>query len=141
MEFLHEGSAFRNLLQGFLFERGPMPFISIFTFIVAVVVVIARRPKSTRTYLSTLAICLLPLFAGILGYYMSIHSASSGFKEYLAGNPNLSPELIETAKEGLAIGKKAAWDPFILGLILSVPLVVLNTAIFLLRRAKERTTA
>jgi len=120
------------LLYYVLFERGPMPIVALFTSFIALVVVLVVRPRSRRAYLLTLLVCLLPLFAGIGGYFYGIASANAGWQEFLATNP--SPEVIDSARENLATGKMSAWDPFIVGLVLSLPLVTLNSLIFVLRR-------
>jgi hypothetical protein len=120
------------LLYHLLFERGPMPIVALFTSFIAWIVVLVVRPRSGRVYLLTLLVCLLPLLSGLAGYFLGIASANAGWQEFLATNP--SPEVIESARENLATGKMSAWDPFIVGLVLSLPLVVLNSIIFVLRR-------
>lgn len=117
-------------LYEIIFNRGPMPFVSILTCLAALVLVAALRPQNIRAYLTVLFICLLPVLAGYVGYRMGIHAANEGWANFMAGNPTA----IEGAKMNLEIGKMVARDPLYLGIALSLLPALVNTLVFLKRR-------
>ena len=125
-----------------VFERGIMPFISIITAIVAFVLMIVIKPTSVRTFSLKLFFSLLPFLAGVIGYYILLQSVTVAIEDFMAMYAS-DPELVQVAKEELIAGKQTALDPLFLGLLLSVPLVLLNVLIFLLTRKQyeSRTPA
>ncbi len=116
-----------------LFERGPMPIVSLFFAIIGLITILAVRPRRMNQFMVVLALCALPLIAGIVGYRMGMQAVHTGWEEFLAADPG--PEMIALAKQDKAAGKVISRDPLYFGLALSFVLMLLNTVIFVNRRS------
>ncbi len=114
-----------------LTERGPMPLISLIVAVLTLAAILFVRPDTFRLYGLVMAFCLIPILAGAVGTLMGMHAVESGWQEFLAHDP--SPEIIEDARDAVTSGKLAARDPLIFGIALSLPLMILNTIIFMIR--------
>ncbi len=124
-----------NYLYHMVFQRGPMPFVSIGVSIVAIILLVTIRPRDSRTYIVLLAVCLLPLLAGAEGYRNGLAMVEAGWQQFIAANP--AKEEISSARYSYTVGRMVSRDPFILGLALSAPLVVINTLMYLIMRKKN----
>lgn len=122
--------------RSMILDRGPMPFVSIATCVLAIIIVLVKQPRTCTQYFSCLLLSLVPLIAGVVGYYIGVASASSGWREFLATNP--SEEVIEQAELSLQIGYAVAADPVHIGVLFSVPALIVSTIVYVVRKAIQK---
>jgi hypothetical protein len=127
-----KGNRMIRYLHEMIFNRGPMPFVSICACLAAVLAVLAMRPRSMRQYWLSLALCLLPILPGLVGYFLGVQAAHARWADFMAGNPTS----IDGAQMNLEIGIMIARDPLYLGIALSLLPALWSTAMFTKSRKK-----
>lgn len=119
-----------NALDYFL-RRGPTPLLALGASIIAVIAVLAVRPTNRSRLLLLLAVSLIPIALGFVGYGMGIAHVNQGAEAFLATSP--APEQIAIMKAHAETGRRIAMDPLRVGALLSA----IPTVLLALRRARK----
>ena len=101
-------------------DRGPFPYASIyFGYLNAIAIItIWARPAEERPALTSIALfCFAPLLIGIGGTLLGYHRVVTGVYEVLTGAAQLMTA--QDIAEGMEAGAQTAWDPTILGAIIT----------------------